>query len=64
MASTTAHKIADLEGEALIVPEPKSRPHSHDLTIKLSTSRTAPSVRRRRQPLQEVVERRRWSVQG
>jgi DNA-binding transcriptional LysR family regulator len=28
-------KIADLAGEALIVPERKSRPHSHDLTIKL-----------------------------
>ncbi|GLR91951.1 LysR family transcriptional regulator [Bradyrhizobium iriomotense] len=35
LASRKRVKIADLEGEALIVPERKSRPHSHDLTIKL-----------------------------
>ncbi|MCP3477517.1 LysR family transcriptional regulator [Bradyrhizobium sp. CCGUVB1N3] len=35
LASRKRVRIADLEGEALIVPERKSRPHSHDLTIKL-----------------------------
>ncbi|MCM2443320.1 LysR family transcriptional regulator [Agrobacterium vitis] len=29
--------VAELDGEPLIVPDRKSRPHSHDLTIKLFT---------------------------
>lgn len=28
-------KVADLKNEPLIVPERRSRPHSHDLTMKL-----------------------------
>ena len=35
LASRKKVKIGDLEGEPLIVPERKSRPHSHDLTMKL-----------------------------
>ncbi len=35
LAARRRLSIADLEDEPLIVPERKSRPHSHDLTIKL-----------------------------
>jgi DNA-binding transcriptional LysR family regulator len=35
LASKKSVTIADLAGEPLIVPERRSRPHSHDLTMKL-----------------------------
>ena len=35
LASRKRVTIADLENEPLIVPERRSRPHSHDLTMKL-----------------------------
>lgn len=35
LASRTSLTIADIADEALIVPERRSRPHSHDLTMKL-----------------------------
>jgi DNA-binding transcriptional LysR family regulator len=35
LADRPSLAIADLAGEPLIVPERRSRPHSHDLTMKL-----------------------------
>lgn len=35
LARRASLKVADLAGEPLIVPERRSRPHSHDLTTKL-----------------------------
>ena len=35
LASRKRVDIADLAGQPLIVPERRSRPHSHDLTMKL-----------------------------
>jgi LysR substrate binding domain. len=35
LASRKRVTIADLENQPLIVPERRSRPHSHDLTMKL-----------------------------
>ncbi|GGI25863.1 MULTISPECIES: LysR family transcriptional regulator [Bradyrhizobium] len=35
LASRKMVKVADLKNEPLIVPERRSRPHSHDLTMKL-----------------------------
>ena len=44
-------RIADLAEQPLIVPERRSRPHSHDLTMKLFAAGRAAGARRRSWPM-------------